>query len=81
MLELIDGVLGAATQVEHLLGVSAEDLAGGGKGDAAAEALEEGGAQLLLELADLGADGGLRAIAGLRGLGEAFQPDDLQEGV
>src|SRR5207247_3048309 len=67
MLELIDGVLGAATQVEHLLGVPAKDLAGGGKGDTAAEALEEGGEQVLLEMVSLGADGRLRAVAGCGG--------------
>ena len=56
-------------------------LAGGGEGDAAAEALEQLGAQFLLELAHLGADGRLRAVARLRGFGEALQPDDFEKRV
>ncbi len=80
-LEFGDGILRAAAQVEHLRRVFGENLAGGGERDAAAEALEEFGAQFLLELPNLGADSGLRAEAGLRGLGEALQPHDLQECV
>ena len=37
--------------------------------------------QLLFELADLGADGRLGAVAGLRGFREAFQPHDFEERV
>jgi hypothetical protein len=37
--------------------------------------------QLLLQLADLRADGRLRPEAGLGGFGEALQPNDLEEGV
>ena len=59
----------------------AEDPARGGQRDPAAEALEKLGVQLLLQLPDLGADGGLRAVAGLRRFGEALQPNDLKKRV
>ena len=77
----VDGVLCAPPQVEDLLGVFGEDLAGGGQSDPGAEALEQRGVQLLLELADLRADRGLGAIASLRGFREALQPHDLEKGV
>jgi hypothetical protein len=62
-------------------GVGGEDLAGGGERNAAAEALEKRGVELLFQLAHLGADGRLRAVAGLGGFREAFQPDDFEECV
>ena len=80
-LQFVDGILRAAAQVQHLLGVFGENPAGGGQRNAAAEALEQLGAQLLLELADLRADGRLRAVTRLRGLGKALQPDDLEKRV
>jgi hypothetical protein len=80
-LQLVDGVLGLAALVQHLGGVIGEDLAGGGQGDAAAEALEKRGVELLLELPYLRADGRLRAVARLGGFREAFQPDDFEERV
>ena len=80
-LQLGDGVLRLAAQVEHLLGVAGKDLSGGGEGDAAAEAFEELGAEFLFDLANLRADGRLRAVAGLGSLREAFQPDDFEERV
>ena len=80
-LQFVDGVLRLAALVQHLRGVIGEDFAGGGQRDAAAEALEKRGVELLLELAYLGADGRLRAVAGLRGFREALQPDDFEECV
>src|SRR5579883_2014242 len=55
--------------------------AGRGRGDAAAEALEQLGVKILLQLADLGADGRLGAVHGPGGLRETLEPDNLQEGV
>ena len=77
--QLGDGVLRALAQLQNLLGVIGEDAAGGGQRDAAAEALEQFGAQFLFQLADLRADGRLRPVTGLRSLGEALQPNDLEK--
>jgi hypothetical protein len=62
-------------------GVIRKDLACCGEGDTAAETLEEIGAELLLKLADLGADGGLGAETRLGGLGKTLQSNDFQESV
>ena len=78
-IQLVDGILRTAAEVQHLLGVFAEDLARGGKRDAAAKPLEKRRPQLLLQLAHLGADGRLRKVAGLSGFGKALQPDDFEE--
>src|SRR5262249_10403241 len=78
-IQLVDRILRAPPQVQHLLGVSAEDLACGGERDAASEPFEERRSQLLLELANLRADCRLGTVAGLSGLGKALQPDDLEE--
>ena len=59
----------------------AENSAGGGERNAGAEPFEQRGVQFLLQLAHLGADGGLCAITGLSGLGEALEPDDLQKSM
>ncbi len=77
--ELVDRVLRATAQVQHLLGVPAENLARGSQRDAASEPFEERRPQLLLELADLCADGRLRTVAGLSGFRKALQPDDFEE--
>src|SRR5262249_49400526 len=76
-----DGVLRAPPQIQQLFGVLGENAAGRGQRDAAAEAFEQLRAQFLLELAHLGADRRLRAIARLRGFRETLQPDDLEERV
>ena len=46
---------------------------------AAAKAFEQLGFEFVFQLADLRADGRLRAIAGLRSLGKALQTDDFEE--
>src|SRR5215472_14250268 len=71
--QLGDSVLSAAAEVEQLLRVSGENAAGDGQRDAAAEALEQIGAELLLELPDLRADSGLRAVARLSGFGKTLE--------
>jgi hypothetical protein len=63
--------------LKDLLRVLAEYLAGSGKRDARAEALEQRAIQFLLKLPDLRADSGLSSITRLRSLGEALQPYDL----
>ena len=80
-LQFVDGILRPAALIQHLRGVLGEDPAGGGQGNAAAEAFEQRGIQLLLELADLRADGRLGPVAGLRGLRKALQADDFEERV
>jgi hypothetical protein len=49
--------------------------------DAGAEAFKERGIEVLFELADLGANGGLCAETGLCGLGEALEADNFEERV
>ncbi len=68
-------------KIEHALGILGENFAGGGQGNAAAKALKKLGFQLVFQLADLGADGGLRAVTRLRSLGETLQADDFEERV
>src|SRR5579859_2625356 len=80
-LELVDLILRTAPQIEDLLGVTGKNLPRRGQRNAATEALEQLGFQLLLELPDLGADGRLRAVARLRGFGKTLQPNDLEERV
>jgi len=70
--ELVEGVLGLAPQVHHLLGILGEKLTGGGERNPAAEAFKELSFQLVFELSDLRADGGLRAVARLRSLRKSF---------
>src|SRR5262249_60841789 len=65
--------------VEQSPGVSAKTTPRRRDGDARTEALEEGRIKLLLELADLRADGRLRTETRLRGFGKALQPDDFQK--
>ncbi len=70
--ELGDFVLGAPPGVDHLFCIAGKNFARGGERDTASETLEELGVKLLLELADLRADGWLGAVAGLGSFGEAF---------
>src|SRR5262249_41494179 len=79
--ELVDCVLSAPAQIENLLALAGEDASGRGESDLGAETFEERRVQLLFELADLGADGRLGAIARLRCLREAFEAHDLEKGV
>jgi len=55
----------------HLAGVGEKGAAGRGQGHPAGGALEEAGAQLLLQAGDLVAEGGLHRVAALGGPGEA----------
>ena len=80
-LQFADGVLRLAPQAQDLLGVLAEDLPRSSERDAAAEALKERRIEFLLQLPHLGADGRLGAVAGLRRLREALQPNDLKKRV
>ena len=74
-------ILRLAANVEHPLGVFREDLSRGGERNTAAKAFKQLGFQFVFELADLRADGRLRAITGLRGLREALQADDFEKRV
>src|SRR5215471_7048597 len=80
-LELVDLILRAAPQTENLLSITGEDFSSSGQRNTAAEPLEQLGFQFLLQLADLGADRRLRAVARLRGFRKTLQPDDLEERV
>ena len=80
-LEFVDRVLGLLAQLQNPLGILAEDSAGGRQGNPGAQTVEQLGVQFLLQLPDLGADRRLGPVAGLRRLGEALQPDDLQKCV
>ena len=81
VLQLVDGVLGAAPKIQDLFGVTGEDLAGGGQCDFGPQPFEQRGVQLLLELAHLRADGRLRAITRLRRFRKTFQADNLKKRV
>ncbi len=80
-LEFIQRILRLTPNVEHPLGIFREDLSRGSQRNTAAKALKQLGFQFVFELADLGADGWLRPITGLRGLREALKADDLEKRV
>ncbi len=80
-LQFMNGVLGAAFQLQDLLGIIGEDLAGGCQGDLSSEPVEQGRVHFLFQLANLGAHGGLGAETHLRGFREALQPHDLQKSM
>ena len=65
--------------LDSFFGVLIKELAGGGDGDAASRAVEEAGADLFFEGANLRGDGGLRTEALLGGAGKAGEARDLQE--
>ncbi len=68
-------------QIQDLLGVFGEDLAGGGERDLGSQPVKERGIQLLLELANLRADRRLRAVTRLRRFGETLQADNFEKRV
>ena len=53
----------------------------GGQANPRSETFEEGSIHFLFELADLCANGGLRAKTRLRGFGETLQPDNFEKGM
>jgi hypothetical protein len=80
-LQLIDRILGAASQGQNLLGVFGKNSPGNSEGNSRAEALEKSRVQLVFQLAHLGADSRLRAITRLSSLRETFQSNDLKKSV
>jgi hypothetical protein len=69
----------AVEQGEQLVGVAQQLGAGGGQRDAAAVALQEGGAELGLELADGDGQRGLAEAERAGGGGHAAEAGDLAE--
>lgn len=67
-----DGGAGEIDGVEDLAGVEEEALAGGEEADAAGGPLEEAGAELVFEAADLPAEGRLRDVEALGGAGDVL---------
>ena len=68
-----------AAGLDGVFGVFLKDLAGGGERDLASGAVEQPGADFVLQGADLGGDRRLRAKALLRGAREAAEARDFEE--
>jgi hypothetical protein len=76
-----DFLAGVVDEGEDAFGAGLQDQAGLCGADAAAEALEDGDAELGLEPGHLLAEGGLGEVALGGRLGEAAELDDLEEGA
>src|SRR5712691_4464428 len=78
-LEAVHRLAGLALQRQHSPGVAQQELAGLGDGGAAAEAIEQAHAQLVLKGADMLRDRRLGEVQRVRGLGEGAELGDFDE--
>ncbi len=79
--QLVQRILCLPPHIEHPLCIFRENLARGCQRNTASETLKQFCFQFMFKLANLRADGGLRAIARLRGFREALQTDNFEKCV